>query len=495
MRTAENPKKASCSGPVSLATRILVLAAAIGLLIVPRLCHAFGEDEHGKFAALRDSVTAELLSSFEPEELRMMGHAGAAGQLKDWSPAAIAEEVRFCREALKNLNSAPASLPSDVLDRAILVAHLTYLIHYFGVYHGELGNLELSAYPYSVMQYEMMQFDSGRIDFASAQNRFGAIEGILRSVPAYLNQQEANLIAGTRMRAPDSQMLQTLIDRIGSDSDGDSIRGGLRALQQRIEEPQLQGTLPVYQRKALAALLQRADKAYERHAAFLTGKLRPLARNSWALGEKEYRTRLALIYGYGGSLEELVRPAEQEVARIRKEMIELAHQLRPDLPQTDDVHLVVLRALRDRHPVAKSELLSEYVEIQKRIDSQLTTKLGLPTDAAVYKLAPLGVPVSLATNWPAPLLSEGAALVLVEASPTNNPTVDIPWIAAHEGSPGHGLQSRFFHQSFSSQVAPLCRFLNVPDEVGYVRGNWSAMPNIEGWAFFAERLLLSLIHI
>ncbi|MET0621817.1 MAG: DUF885 family protein [Pyrinomonadaceae bacterium] len=34
------------------------------------------------------------------------------------------------------------------------------------------------------------------------------------------------------------------------------------------------------------------------------------------------------------------------------------------------------------------------------------------------------------------------------------------------------------------------RFLNVPDEVGYVRGNWYAMANIEGWAFYTERLLL-----
>jgi uncharacterized protein (DUF885 family) len=451
------------------------------------------------FATLRDSLTVGILN-YEPEEFRMLGSRGAAGQLKDWSPKGIADEVAFCREALKQLDAFRLTKPEDILDQAVLKSHFAYLSYYYGQYHGEMTNLQISAYPYDLIEYEL-QRNATSTSGASSQTSFSgadhltAVEGVLRGLPAYLNQQESNLITGLKFRAPDSIILEKMIDRIGAKeplADG-TIRAGLRNLDARLNSTEIRRDLSTYQIQSLHSLIGRADAAYARHARFLIENLRQHAKESWPLGKAEYTQRLALVYGYTGSLDDLVRPAEEDLVRIKIQMISVAHQLRPDLPQNNSLPARVLAELRKNHSSSREELLDSYKRVQANIDDRITKRMGLPAGAAAYIPAPPGVPVSPATNWPAPLLSRGSAIVLVDTSAeglTDNDNVDLPWIAIHEGNPGHAAQSVFFHASFNNGAAPLCRFLNVPDEVGYVRGNWYAMANIEGWAFHTERLLL-----
>jgi len=446
-----------------------------------------------EFSRLRDSLTVAILN-WEPEELRMLGYFGTAGQLKDWSPKAIAKQVQFCHESIQKLNKVQVSNPAEELDRAVLTAHLTYLEHYYGQYHGELGNLQISAYPYDVIQYELQQFETGPRDSLSARSHFNAIEGILRQLPGYLEIQQSNLVAGIKLRQPDKEILDRLTKRIGSSNDGSSIRSGLKEIKERIESVESQLLLPPFQKEVLHDLLQQADAAYGVHLNFLKNDLRKLAGESWPLGKNEYIYRLSLLYGYDGSLDDLVRGAEENLDSLMKEIISLAHELRPDLPLTDTLHLEVLEVLRQRRAVSEEELLKAYQRIQKKIDDGITKLLGLPVGAASYRSAPLGVPVGSATNWPAPLLSRGAAIVLVNISSEGleeNAYIDLLWIATHEGNPGHAAQSLFFQTAFNKGGASLCRFLNVPDEIGYVRGNWYAMENIEGWALYCERLLLA----
>lgn len=441
-----------------------------------------------EFPNLRDSITQELLR-VEPEERRMLGDSLARGQLKDWSPKAIKEMVEFCRGSLKKINAIQVSNPAEQLDRKVLAAHLTYLEHYYGHYHGELGNLHISAYPYEVIQYELQRFATSKRDTSSAQNHYGAIEGLLRGLPGYLEQQQSNLTAGLRLRPPDKEILSRTVNRIGSVGDKGSIRGGLKEMVEELESAKMQSILPASQREILRNLLQRADKAYELHADFLTRELGPQARDSWPLGKDEYERRFALIYIYPGSLDGLVREAEAELRRVKDEMISLARKLRPNLSLRE-----TLEELYKKHPATDQELLKAYEQVQERIDNGITRRLGLQTGAVSYLSAPAGVPVSPATNWPAPLLSSGQGIVLVDTSPAglnDNTNVDLTWIAAHEGNPGHAAQSFLFQKAFKEGSAPLCRFLNVPDEVGYVRGNWYSMANIEGWAFYTERLLLA----
>ncbi|HEX7315707.1 MAG TPA: DUF885 domain-containing protein [Pyrinomonadaceae bacterium] len=445
-----------------------------------------------EFARLRERITERLLG-YEPEEYRMLGKKDVGGHLKDWSPAAIAEQVKFCREAIRELGAAVVEHPDDILDRDVLLSNLTYLEHYYGRYHGELGNLQISVYPYELIQYELLRFATGDRKPDSARAHFSAIEGVLRGLPGYLEQQQSNLLAGLKLRAPDKAILERLMERIGWPGDERSIRAGLRDLEQRLKSDDLKASLSAAQVEELGRLLRAADVAYKRHLDFLQTSIVPRAGLSWPLGRDEYVLRLRLLYGYRGTLEDLVRPAEEALRKIKEEMKSLARELRPDAPRTDALHLKVLQDLRQKQFDNEQELLDAYRQVQQKIDAALTTGLGLPAGTANYQPAPPGVPVGSATNWPAPLLSPGDALVLVDTSEGGlraNFKANIAWIADHEGNPGHAAQSRFFQSAYNNGSAPLCRFLNVPDEVGYVRGNWYAMANIEGWAFYTERLLL-----
>lgn len=440
------------------------------------------------FAAIRDSITLKILS-FEPEEWRILGAESVAGQLKDWSPAAIKAEVEFCRKSIKRLESAKTSNPSEKLDKQILLAHLKYLEYYLGRYHGELGNLQISIYPYDLFQYEMERFEVLETpDAKSALNHFGAIEGILQKIPAYLKQQEANLLAGLKLRNPDELILAELLNRIDSPVKGKSVRDGMRKLEEKLESEKVKSLLPKEKRETIKSLIKPAAEAYKSHVDFLNRKIKPKATEAWALGKEDYDHRFALVYGDDVSIEELVSKAEAKLAELNEKMVLLARELRPNLSLNE-----TLTELRSSHFDTGEELLEAYQNIQKRIDETLTREIGLPTNAQMFRSAPPGVRVDTATNWAAPLLLKGLGIVLVNTSPEgleDNSKVELPWVTIHEGSPGHASQSVLFQEAFNKGKVPLCRFLNIPDEVGYVRGNWYAMANIEGWALYTERLLL-----
>jgi uncharacterized protein (DUF885 family) len=482
------------TGRVRRAAATLVTCALILLMatagVPPRGATRSGSSE--EFARLRDRVTARLLEA-EPEEWRMLGRKDEAGRLKDWSPAAIEAEVAFCRDAIRQLNAATVNSPEEALDRDVLLSNLTYLEHYYGSYRGHLGNLQISVYPYDVIQYELLRFATSDRRARSAREHFDAVAGVLRGLPAQLRQQQSNLLAGLKLRVPDKGLLEALMERIGSPGDGKSVRAGLHEIDQRLEK-ELRASLPPRQREELRRLLRAADAEYQRHLNFLETEIAPHAGLSWPLGREEYELRLRLLYGYTGTLEDLVRPAEESLRAIKEKMKLLARELRPDAPRTDKIHIRVLNELRGDQFRNGPELLRAYKDLQRKIDAALTTGLGLPAGTANYQRAPTGVPVGTATNWPAPLLAPGDALVLVDTTKGGlqaNFKANIAWVAAHEGNPGHAAQSRFFQGAYRDGRAPLCRFLNVPDEVGYVRGNWYAMANIEGWAFYTERLLLA----
>lgn len=446
------------------------------------------------FAKLRERLTTRILK-FEPEERRIQGDSTAAGQLKDWHPRSIAEEVEFCRDGIKQLAAIQVANPAERIDREVLKAHLTYLNHYYGQYHGELGNLPISEYPYQVIQYEVQRFLTSKPEAAaaSARDHFSAVEEILRKLPQYLKQQEANLTAGLHLtaglkpRQPDKEILQDLILSIGSANKPDSIRDGLQvALPKQLKA--IGPLLRASQNKALLGLLQQADEAYARHVDFLNRVLLSQASDSWALGKEEYQHRYALIYGDGISLDDLVRRAEAKVTEEKSKMTDLANRLRPELSLSE-----TLDWLYKQPSITEQELLRDYEQVQIKIDQGLTSRLGLQPGELKYVPKPPGMSIPPATNWPAPLRSQGVGIVLVDTSPfglEKNHSADRPWIVAHEGNPGHAAQSLCFQKAFREGRAPLCRFMNVPDEVGYVRGNWYAMANIEGWAFYVERLLL-----
>jgi uncharacterized protein (DUF885 family) len=93
------------------------------------------------------------------------------------------------------------------------------------------------------------------------------------------------------------------------------------------------------------------------------------------------------------------------------------------------------------------------------------------------------------SNWPAPLLNpEGTGCVVLRPESECHPKVRSALLAAHEGIPGHFLQSVAWQRRFGGDAAPV-RFLNTADDVAMLRQYYAPMLNIEGYATYVEDLL------
>jgi len=97
--------------------------------------------------------------------------------------------------------------------------------------------------------------------------------------------------------------------------------------------------------------------------------------------------------------------------------------------------------------------------------------------------------VTHAGNVPAPLFGTGGgAFQVLDDAPRHARAWVLP-LAVHEGVPGHFLQSRLWQQRFrGAGAAPA--FVSVPDPLAAERHDWGAMLAVEGWAVYAEDLML-----
>lgn len=469
-----------------LAALVLAVNSVAGTLPAGAAPTRINNKKTKSFAEARDEITRQILV-IEREEFRILGDSSGS-PLRSWAPNAVKAEVESCRKALVRLASFQNLSPAEKIDREVLSSHLKYLEYYYGQYHGERGNLQISAYPYELIQFVLKRAETSASDHAAVRDLYASVEGILKALPEYLKQQQWNLREGLKLRKPDKAILEGLIGRIGAPNDPESIRADLKVLEESIGSAELRSVLSTATVDSIRRLIKPADTAYSSHLEFLKSELRPHAAESWRMGSEEYRRRFILMYGKRIALDDIVRDAESELGRLKAEMTSLAGELRPGLSLQE-----ALIDLRKQHFGSETELLEAYRNLQNRIDDKLTRKIGLPVNAAAYVPAPAGMPVGLATNLPAPLLTSGKGIVLVDVSQAGlvrNAIIDLAWLTGHEGNPGHASQSIFFQNAYRTGKAPLCRFLNVPDQVGSVRGNWSSMLNIEGWAFYTERLLL-----
>jgi uncharacterized protein (DUF885 family) len=93
------------------------------------------------------------------------------------------------------------------------------------------------------------------------------------------------------------------------------------------------------------------------------------------------------------------------------------------------------------------------------------------------------------SNWPAPLMNpRSSGCVVLRPESECHPKVRSALLAAHEGIPGHFLQSMAWQRRFGRDEAPV-RFLNTADDVAMLRQYYAPMLNIEGYATYAEELL------
>ena len=249
--------------------------------------------------------------------------------------------------------------------------------------------------------------------------------------------------------------------------------------------------------KAAAAPVAQALKDYQQ---FLEKDLLPHASEDWRLGTEKFSQKLELELDAAVTAKELLTDAQNEFARVEREMYVIARQLwakyyapQPLPADDEDGRRVtvqrVLEAVSKEH-CRPEELLPEMKErvakLKKFISENRILDLPEPDHCTVVEMPEFKRGNSTAyMEPPAPLDPNGTGHLAISPPPKdwdaekvnsyleeyNNRMLDI--LAIHEGYPGHSVQLEFMNQNPS-----------------LIRKVLQSGVYIEGWAVYTEQMML-----
>jgi hypothetical protein len=212
---------------------------------------------------------------------------------------------------------------------------------------------------------------------------------------------------------------------------------------------------------------------------------RALGPDRWRLGEDEYAWRLANM----GLREDPATIANEAQTCLREQQARIAELLgfasfADALPRLREITSVKLGPgeVVPLHRAATARCV-EFVRTHGLFE--LPEGFEVPVTLVPPELAA----VTHAGNNPAPLFGDGGGSFAVLDVPERHRRAWVVPLAVHEGVPGHYLQSWLWQRQFRAQgAAP--NFVSFADPIAAERQDWGAMPAIEGWAVYAEDLLL-----
>ncbi|HEY5622857.1 MAG TPA: DUF885 domain-containing protein [Gammaproteobacteria bacterium] len=274
---------------------------------------------------------------------------------------------------------------------------------------------------------------------------------------------------------------------------------GLMSLVDELIIPMMDG-LPQGIRDRLMVSISVAREAARRHGEWLENVLLPNAAGEFRLGSELYEQKLEFTLNSTLSPRTVARRAQREFDAVRDEMYEVARAVYeekypfadlPDRP-SDDLQQVVIRAaleeayqrLPDRDAIV--EVAAESLDRTRAfvVERDLVTVPNDPIEIVVMPEFQRGVYVAYCDS-PGPLEAGAETFYAVAPLPDDwTPEQDrsflreynllsIEDLTIHEAMPGHYLQ--LSHSN---------RYPSV------LRAVLSSGPFIEGWAVYAERLMI-----
>jgi uncharacterized protein (DUF885 family) len=231
------------------------------------------------------------------------------------------------------------------------------------------------------------------------------------------------------------------------------------------------------------------DSVWQQLYALTRDELLPAARalgpDRWRLGEDEYAWRLANM-GLRDSPSAIASHAQTCLREQQDRITELlgVASFAEALPRLREITSVKLEAgeVVPLHQAANARCV-EFVRAQGLFE--LPEDFEVPVTLVPPELAA----VTHAGNNPAPLFGDGGGSFAVLDVPERHRRAWVVPLAVHEGVPGHYLQSWLWQRQFRAQgAAP--NFVSFADLTASERQDWGAMPAIEGWAVYAEDLML-----
>lgn len=417
------------------------------------------------FAALRADFF-DRWRGLHPEEASTLGIEDPEGCLSDPSRASIEAEARALSATLTALDALElGSLDREArLDAWAIASWARHEVR--RVERGaHLANVELGLLPYHLLRHLLVHEPPRHV-----------ASGRARAIPAFLAAHEQTLAAGLDEGARAHAGTLTWI----ATRSIPNLAAALRELA-----PELEGA-------------EDAACAYEAHARFLVERVLPAASESAAIGAEEVAFRLARTMGVVAGPDALLDEARAELARAHEELLREASRVATFAGAQDVGALRAAIAARYGEPLAPSDdaVIPAYEALVARATTFARAHGLAPLEGAldvrVLPLPPAIAEAGHAQNWVAPLrAARPRADFLVTCDARAHPAMAAPLLAAHEGVPGHALQSLAFARAHGGDPRPV-RFLAVADDVAMARSYFGAMRSIEGWATWVEHRMLEL---
>ena len=322
-------------------------------------------------------------------------------------------------------------------------------------------------------------------DFAPLEQRFADVASRLEQLPRFLRQARESLDAErvpkvhAEIAAQQNPGLVSIIDTM---------------IVPRMDE------LTMGTRDRLTAAIEVAKDAIAAHQTWLEEELLPRAAGDFRVGAKLFDAKLAFVLHSPLGRREVKARAEDEYESVRNQMYEIAKEVYtvshpytafPDTPNEEYKQAIIRAALEQAYQQLPPrdgivELAKEYLQQATDfvIEHNIVTMPDDPVEIIVMPEFQRGVTVAY-LDPPGPLDQGQAAFYAVAPLPEDwtdeqvtsflreYNMLSIQDLTIHEGVPGHYLQL-----SLSNRYPSTLR-----------RVLWSG-PFVEGWAVYAERVMV-----
>lgn len=498
----------------SFVRRATLAAAGFGILrTLPSCSRDGGSDADRSFTELRDRYFLRHLE-LNPVTSTYLGGDGYSptlrdinGKLRDYSPAALENELRFYRDIRDGVRGIDPSVlsPEMRIDQQVMGAQLEYLIRYIDERHYHQRAIDTYvAEPFRGIDWQIQQMRALDKGLLGTEEEWEFVVARLMAIPAYLGVARDNVLAGKRAGVvADWRMIER-----------DGINGS------RANAEYFRTTLPASARTYLgdrsfaATIRDRVSTAgavaaqeYERFAEML-GQQFDLATKPehFAATEQEYEWRVHNVLRDPRSAEMLYAHGAAEVQKYTDRIIEIAgvvaREAKLDLPfGTKDAANASVRRVMEHlsadSPKSDEELFQWYREAGARAVEygRQQQMFDIPKD---YTLELVPTPPVLrstidAAYYPAPPLKRAGTGRFFLTPTGNDPAAlrqnnraSVADTAIHEGFPGHDWEYRYMTEH--ADAIPKIRWL-TPGAVEDSSSMWSDSMAMEGWGLYSEELM------
>ncbi len=322
-------------------------------------------------------------------------------------------------------------------------------------------------------------------DFAPIEARLSSAAARMEQLPRFLEQARAAIEPA---RVPKIHA-ETAVRQ----------NPGLLSIIEAMIVPQMSALKPAT-RARLEAAIETAKDAVAEHQTWLEEELLPRAAGDFRIGEELYDTKLAFTLESKLSRKEIRARADAEYESVRNQMYEIAKEIYarkhpytafPDAPDAAYKQVIIRAALEEAY--AKLPPRDGIVEIAKQqlqqatdfvVENNIVTMPEDPVEIIVMPEFQRGVSLAY-LDPPGPLDKGQSAFYAVAPLPGDwtDEQVEsflreynlysIQDLTIHEGVPGHYLQLALSNRYPSTLRSIL----------------WSG-PMVEGWAVYAERVMI-----